>query len=215
MRRLSRAGSALALFLAALAGFVDAVGFLQLGGIFASFMSGNSTRLGIEMANGHWRDAGRSATVIGTFVLGAALGGWVGKGGEPSRRPLVLAVVAALLATAGLIGTEDPLLSGIAMVLAMGAENAVFQRRDGTGIGLTYMTGALVRAGQEAVDALAGRSGHSWAPNLALWASLAGGAVLGAAAYGGAGPAAVWIAAALAGVLAPTVWLATRQGHLA
>ncbi|MDB5558018.1 MAG: hypothetical protein JWQ36_952 [Enterovirga sp.] len=215
MRRLSPAGSVLALILAGLAGFVDAVGFLQLGGIFASFMSGNSTRFGIELSSGHWLEAGRSAAVIGAFVLGAALGSWAGKGGEPSRRPLVLALVAALLGAAGLIGAERPLISGIALVLAMGAENAVFQRRDGTGIGLTYMTGALVRAGQEVAEALAGRSGHGWAANLAMWASLVFGAVLGAACYGAAGLQSVWIAVVLTCLLVPAVWAATRRGHLA
>lgn len=38
---------ALAAALAALAGYVDASGFLSTGGYFVSFMSGNSTRLGI------------------------------------------------------------------------------------------------------------------------------------------------------------------------
>ena len=37
----------LAVALAALAGFVDAIAFTRLGGYFVSFMSGNSTRLGV------------------------------------------------------------------------------------------------------------------------------------------------------------------------
>lgn len=38
---------ALAIRLSALAGYVDAIGFIQPGGFFVSFMSGNSTRLGV------------------------------------------------------------------------------------------------------------------------------------------------------------------------
>jgi uncharacterized membrane protein YoaK (UPF0700 family) len=215
MRRLSRTGSALACMLAALAGFVDAIGFLKLGGVFASFMSGNSTRFGIGIAEGDWGEAGRFGLVIGVFVAGSALGGWIGHGGDPARRPLVLAVVAALLAGAALIGDVWPIASGVVMVIAMGVENAVFQRRDGTGIGLTYMTGALVRAGQELVEVLAGRSRQAWAAHLAMWASLVGGAVLGAAGYRAGGVAAIWIAAGLAALMIPAVWLAGRNGHLA
>ncbi len=36
--------------LSALAGFVDAIGFIKLGGYFVSFMSGNSTRLAVALA---------------------------------------------------------------------------------------------------------------------------------------------------------------------
>lgn len=43
MRDLRRAERGLAAGLATVAGFVDAVGFLTLGGFFVSFMSGNST----------------------------------------------------------------------------------------------------------------------------------------------------------------------------
>ena len=42
----------LAICLAALAGCVDAIGFLQLGGYFISFMSGNSTRLAVNLVSG-------------------------------------------------------------------------------------------------------------------------------------------------------------------
>ena len=51
VRQLDRPRRRLAIALAALAGFVDAVGFLTAGGYFASFMSGNTTRLGVDFAN--------------------------------------------------------------------------------------------------------------------------------------------------------------------
>ena len=40
----------LAVVLAALAGYIDAFGFIATGGFFVSFMSGNSTRMGIRIA---------------------------------------------------------------------------------------------------------------------------------------------------------------------
>ena len=48
----SRRNIALACALSALAGYVDGIGFLHLGGLFVSFMSGNSTRMGVSLAQG-------------------------------------------------------------------------------------------------------------------------------------------------------------------
>ena len=53
----SRRNIALACALSALAGYVDGIGFLHLGGLFVSFMSGNSTRMGVSLAEGHWLGA--------------------------------------------------------------------------------------------------------------------------------------------------------------
>ena len=46
----SRRNLALACALSAMAGYVDGIGFLHLGGLFVSFMSGNSARLGVSLA---------------------------------------------------------------------------------------------------------------------------------------------------------------------
>ena len=52
-----RADLTLAVVLVALAGFVDAVGFLVLGGLFVSFMSGNSTQFAIGTGRMDWMSA--------------------------------------------------------------------------------------------------------------------------------------------------------------
>ncbi len=70
---------ALAAGLSAVAGYVDAVGFLKLGGFFVSFMSGNSTRLGVGIATGHWEMARTALMLIGLFVAGATLGALVAR----------------------------------------------------------------------------------------------------------------------------------------
>ncbi len=54
MHRHHRTEITLAAGLSAVAGFVDAVGFIHLGGYFVSFMSGNSTRAGALLADGSW-----------------------------------------------------------------------------------------------------------------------------------------------------------------
>ena len=55
------------------------------------------------------------------------------------------------------------------MALAMGAENAVFERDGKVSIGLTYMTGTLVKVGQRLTGALFGGDRFAWAPYPLLW----------------------------------------------
>ncbi|MFT2628471.1 DUF1275 family protein, partial [Escherichia coli] len=43
MKDVDRGSLAVSAVLASVAGFVDAIGFLDTGGLFVSFMSGNST----------------------------------------------------------------------------------------------------------------------------------------------------------------------------
>src|SRR5271154_5572159 len=66
----SRRNISLACALSALAGYVDAIGFLHLGGLFVSFMSGNSTRMGVSLAEGQWTSA---ATSLGLGVAGGSV----------------------------------------------------------------------------------------------------------------------------------------------
>lgn len=199
MRTLTRSDRWLALLLAALAGYVDSLGFLHLGGVFVSFMSGNSTRLAVSLAEGRWQAAGAVAGVLALFVLGAMLGALVA-GGEGARsRSRVLAVEALLLGGAAVAARAGiaPVAIGL-MVMAMAVENSVFLRDGEVGVSLTYMTGTLVKTGHALAAAV--RGGDPWAfrPYMALWAGLVGGALLGAVVYGRLGLDALWPAAAAA-----------------
>ncbi len=184
--------------LSALAGFVDAVGFIELGGFFVSFMSGNSTRLGVGLAAAG-PAAALAAGLIASFVGGVVAGTIVARRAGARRGVVVLLLVAVLLAGAAMlgvigIGPVAPLL----MAAAMGAENAVFEREGEVSIGLTYMTGTLVKLGQRLTDALLGGPSFGWLPYLLLWAGLALGAAAGAAIHPRLGLGALWIAAAAA-----------------
>ncbi len=195
----SRRNLALACALSALAGYVDGIGFIYLGGLFVSFMSGNSTRMGVSLAEGHWREAAQALSLIALFVTGAALGSLIVFGRGASRQQLVLLVEAALLATAAASDAMNfPPGSVAAIVLAMGLENAVFQIDGGAGLGLTYITGALVKVGQLIAAAVKGGARWAWVPNLLLWSALVTGALCGALAYRTLGLAAIWFAAAAA-----------------
>ncbi len=207
----SRRNLALACALSGLAGYVDGVGFLHLGGMFVSFMSGNSTRLGVSLAEGHWPAATEAIGLIGLFVAGAAGGSLIVFTRAFYCQSWVLVVEAALLAAAALSYTLGaPAFAVAAMVLAMGLENAVFQIEGGAGLGLTYITGALVKVGQLAAAALTGGRRWAWLPHLLLWASLVVGAIGGAGAYRWINLSAIWFAAAVALMLSGIVFATTR-----
>ncbi|WP_421836526.1 YoaK family protein [Novosphingobium sp.] len=192
----------LAIALSGLAGFVDAVGFLSANGYFVSFMSGNSTRLGVALSTGS-SAAMIPAVLIAGFVCGVTLGALVALRAGGRRKPVVLGMVAMLLligATARGLGHESFMLA--ALVLAMGATNNTFQRGGEVTVGLTYMTGALVRLGQGLALWIAGRAEPGWIQWGLLWAGLLIGAVLGAFFQSQWPSGCLWIAAAWAGMMA-------------
>jgi uncharacterized membrane protein YoaK (UPF0700 family) len=202
MTRTERRMKLLAMGLSALAGFVDAIGFLQLGGYFVSFMSGNTTRFATGLAEGT-APAAIAAGLIGCFVLGVMLGTIIGDRAGPHRAVHVLWSVAALLTFAALLADLNATTLAVAiMTVAMGAENAIFVREGEVHIGLTYMTGTLVKFGQHLTAALMGGPRWGWRPYLFLWLGLAGGAVLGALTYARLGMNDLWLAAVAAAFFA-------------
>jgi uncharacterized membrane protein YoaK (UPF0700 family) len=196
----------LACALSALAGYVDGIGFLHLGGLFVAFMSGNSTRMGVSLAEGQWLSAAEAFGLIALFVIGATAGSPIVLGRAPIASPGCCWPRRCCSPPCYGFGLSNVAVAAI--VLAMGLENAVFQIRGGGGLGLTYVTGALVKVGQQAAAALTGGSRWGWVPNLLLWAAMVTGSLCGALAYYWINLAAIWFAAgaalALSAILAAT-----------
>ncbi len=211
MKDYRRRDVALAAVLSGVAGYVDAIGFLKLGGFFVSFMSGNSTRLGVGLATDHGQAALTVLAIVALFVTGVVLGALLARGVGEGRRSAVLALEAGLLIAGAALFMAGFDTAGVAaVVLAMGAENAVFQRNGDVGVGLTYMTGTLVRAGQRIAAALTGGDRWAWGPYLLLWAGLTTGGAIGAAAYMQVGTLALWAASAVVALLAVLLLLEER-----
>lgn len=182
MHRYDRPRRGLAYGMAALAGFVDATGFVAAGGYFVSFMSGNTTRLGVDLAD-RAAEAIIPALLILGFVAGVVAGAVVAEAGGRRRKTRVLALASVLIVAAALahsLGSTRGFLG--ASVLAMGALNNAFSRNGEVAVGVTYMTGALVRFAQGLAARLMGRPREGAAASLMLWGSLAVGAVTGASA---------------------------------
>jgi uncharacterized membrane protein YoaK (UPF0700 family) len=181
MHRYDPARQRLALGLAGLAGLVDATGFVVAGGYFTSFMSGNTTRMGVELVE---RPVLALAPLglIACFLTGVIGGALIGRRFRGRHKRVMLGLITALLAGGAALlvaGLSIPFLATSA--LAMGLANNVFSRDGEVTVGVTYMTGALVRFGQGVAARLAGEPLPSTRGYGVLWSALA----LGAAAGGG------------------------------
>lgn len=192
----------LAIGLAMLAGFVDALGYLRLRGMFVSFMSGNSTRMAVGTLASDQRGL-VAGGLIASFVAGVMVGTGVGARAGKWRKLVVLGTVTGALAMAAIadLVARKSLVATLLMAGAMGAANAVFQRDGEVSVGVTYMTGTLVKFGQHLMLALMGGPRLAWLPYLSLWLGLVGGAVAGAWAYPLLGLQALWIAVMLVAVM--------------
>ena len=195
MRNIDRPRHLLAVGLAAQAGFVDALGFLKLGGLFVSFMSGNSTRMAVGVAAGS-AIALNAAELIAAFVAGVVAGALVGRAAGQWRKPAVLGLALALLLLAALQTLSGSPGTGLTLLMAaaMGSVNNVFQRDGEVSVGVTYMTGTLVKLGQQVAAALMGGDALCWLPYLLLWLGLVAGAVCGALLFAAMDLQALWIA---------------------
>ncbi|MBO9621405.1 MAG: DUF1275 domain-containing protein [Sphingomonas sp.] len=204
---------AVAVCLAALAGFVDALAFTSLGGFFASFMSGNSTRLGVGLGQGVAADAATAAALVLSFVSGVIVASVIVRAARARHKEALMLAVTGLLILAAAVATVVPgPLVLLLLAAAMGVENGVFNRDGEVTIGLTYMTGSLVRMGQKMADALMGTGDRwDWMPYLALWAGFVAGAVSGAASQLRWGWSALWLAVAVSAAL--TVAIARLSGR--
>lgn len=207
MHRYDPARQRLALGLAALAGLVDATGFVVAGGYFTSFMSGNTTRMGVELVRSPVLALAPLA-LIAAFLAGVVGGALIARKAGEWRKRVLLGLIAALLTTgAGLLAAGWPVPFLGLSALAMGLANNVFVQGGEVTVGVTYMTGALVRFGQGIAARLAGAPLQSTRGYGLLWSALA----LGAVAGGALSLASSIVEASLGAGLATILWLLSAR----
>lgn len=188
----------MAVCLSFLAGFVDALGFMHLGGYFVAFMSGNSTRMAAGLPDG-LASAVLPGSLIGLFLFGVILGTlldqrvpvWIGL--------LVLAAILGISASLASVGLTNEAI--FATPIVMGAMNTVVKSGQGV-MAVTFMTGNLVRLGQAFVQSFQGGGRWAFMPFLLLWLGLLSGVFCGVLVYDEIGLAALWLPAAGLVVLA-------------
>jgi uncharacterized membrane protein YoaK (UPF0700 family) len=182
------------MLLAMTSGALDAIGFLGLGGVFASVMTGNLVLLGLGAGTRNGPLAAHAVVAICGYVIGVTAGVRVAGDRPPTgRADWSTAVNAVLTIEFGLvvgfaIGWEfargkpttpsQLALIGIAAT-AMGLQSAAVRASTPAGVSTTYLTGTLT----DVVATLA--SGRAWRLECAgvsvLAAALIGAALAGAA----------------------------------
>jgi uncharacterized membrane protein YoaK (UPF0700 family) len=157
--------------LAAVAGFVDAVGFITLRGLFVAHMSGNSVKFGVRAGQGNLAAAAPAGIAVVLFVAGVAVGTLAAEIAARRRARAIAAWVltlqAGLIAAFMLYGRTvgsgrrvlDHSLSGFYVlaalaVLSMGMQTAALRQLGGRTISTTYVTGVLTSLTQEATNYL-------------------------------------------------------------
>ena len=182
----------LAVTLAGVSGYVDAVGVTALAGLFVSFMSGNTTSMGLSVGQGLWAKAGHSFLPIVLYVLGALLGSLLLKS-SPRVLPLIYSLIALLLTLFMWLTLAAPQrtwwqedLAILLLVVPMGSLNATLRHVGPTSVGLGYVTGTLASLGETLALAILGprssdRTRAIWV-HIVVWLGFFGGAALGSLA---------------------------------
>jgi uncharacterized membrane protein YoaK (UPF0700 family) len=157
-RAIDRRRARLALLLSTTAGFVDAVGWLELSHVYTANMTGNTVDVGRGLALFDLAEVALRAWPIGMFVAGLLISSLVFEAGRRRRArrtpALVLALEAALLlafaASGGRSQAARPggasfyLLVALPCV-AMGLQNATLTRVGALTVRTTHVTGTLSR----------------------------------------------------------------------
>jgi uncharacterized membrane protein YoaK (UPF0700 family) len=179
--------------LALISGYVDSYTLLKFG-VFASFMSGNTTTGGSLAGQAKLAAAGHSLLPIPFFLLGIFVGTLVGQADQRLRLHRLFAMVAALLAigTAAAYWAWPGWLSIMILSSAMGILNTSITHVGGQTVSLGFVTGDLNNLAQHAALGIKrtplpeaqGSWDTRWARAIVLagiWTAFLGGAILGTA----------------------------------
>lgn len=150
-----------ALVLAWTAGYVDAVGYLDLAHVYTSHMTGNTAALGQYLSRVQWPDVVKHGWPILAFVVGLLVGAAITEAGRRhrfhSRLSLVMAIEIVLLVVLAMWGAREGLRPPwwVALpALAMGMQTVTITRIGDQRVYSTYMTGNLAKFAEAIVGYL-------------------------------------------------------------
>jgi uncharacterized membrane protein YoaK (UPF0700 family) len=175
--------------LAVVSGGTDALGYLALGGVFASVMTGNMVLLGINVSEHGARGAVHTGIALICYVVGCAVGARIAGSRQPRDGVWPVAVTCALAAEFALSvavtigwwathghphGTQQTTLLALAAI-GLGIQSSAVGRFGVSGLSSTYLTGTLTTAVSNLVHRRRGNVRH----NGLVLLGLIGGAALG------------------------------------
>ncbi|GBQ23529.1 YoaK family protein [Gluconacetobacter sacchari] len=173
--------------LSLIAGYVDAVGYVELHGIFSAAMTGNSTNFGISLADQDWPKVAAVGTVLGLFFCGALIASLLRRGLRAYRHEWLW--IAALLALAQILHWAHPggtrsRAEILLLTVAMAMQGEVLSRFSSVSVQTIVVTNNIVKFADNMVgflwNARVGKPAFSLAaalPGLG-WASCIAGAFL-------------------------------------
>ncbi|MFI5489030.1 YoaK family protein [Micromonospora echinaurantiaca] len=174
-----------------LTGSADALGFLSLGGAFASVMTGNMVLLGLSAGRGEAELALTSGSAIVSFIAGVLAGARLAGAAQPDdpvwpRRVTGALVLELLVFVVFLVVWEVDLPNRSEHVdltllmlsaAALGVQSSAVQRFGVPGLSSTYLTGTLTSL---IAGVAARKPWHSLRPKTHVLLALMGGAAVGA-----------------------------------
>lgn len=189
----SRSIAALAVILTAVAGYVDAIGYLNLGHIYVANMSGNSIAIGIHTAHAEKWQVWKFGWPVISFTVGLLLSRILLTFGMNLHWRSLAAPAIALetIALAGFIAVPSGAGGVFLAASAMGIQAATLSRFNGVTVYTCFVTGSLVKFAENAAEFLIGlvRPATRDQSNLSravwfagAWAAYVIGAILGTTA---------------------------------
>lgn len=136
--------------LSGIAGVVNTVGFLSFTHQGVTHLTGTSTLLSVALFEPDWRPALHLAAIIGAFVAGAMLSGFVIEHSVlrlGRRYGVILLVESVLLGAAAYLMKSNVAAGSYLASAACGAQNAMASSYSGTVLRTTHLTGMFTDLG--------------------------------------------------------------------
>ncbi len=156
----------MALFFSFVSGYVNGLGLLVLGDVFLSFMSGNSTRLGIQLAKGDMGAMFKYGSVLVAFIAGAFIGDLLVSVIKKERLLVIVGAEIILLCLTLLLLQSRPVswVTFLPLTVAMGVQNHAQITVKDTVLGKSYVSGQLFALGVALSKACQGK--QYWSQSL-------------------------------------------------